>query len=287
MINGFKKEMMFFMRGGRFAIIILVMIALAAMYPLMFGMMNAMIETMKGLYDEETFDQMFSMFSNFSAADITMYTVESVVEFGAIVMLFIFKSAAGGEQQKRSVIIPQCSGLSPVRYVFPKFAIYPIFMFLVSAISVYLGAGVSALLFPGGLDWGMVTVSACCSGVFLAFITSLQFCIGICTGRSGTSIAIVLVMEMFVPSILAFLRVDRFNPFALSSIATYAPLANAEPGNSMFASLGTASISNDVTPLNIAVSIGTAVVISVMLYFVTLFVLNTKQVHNEGDEPVL
>ena len=290
MINGFRKEMMFFMRGGRFAVIILVMIALAGMYPVMFGIMNTMIEAMKGIYDDETFTQMFTLFTNMTAADITMYTVESVVEFGAIVMLFVFRNSAGGEQQKRSVIIPRCSGLTPARYILPKFAIYPLFMFIVSALSVYLGAGISAVMFPGGLDWSMITVSACCSGVFLAFITALQFCIGICTGKSGVTVAVVLIMEMFVPSILSLLRVDRFNPFALSSIAIYAPLANAEPGSSMLASISAVSTtpsSSEISSLNIAVSIGTAVVISVILCFVTLFVLNTKQVHNEGDEPVL
>lgn len=290
MVSGFKKEIMFFMRGGRFAVMIIVMVVLAGMYPVMFAMMNTMIEAMKSIYDEESFTQMFALFTNMSAADITMYSVQSIIEFGAIVMLFVFRNSAGGEQQKRSIIIPQCSGLTPARYLLPKFAIYPVFMFIVTAVSVYIGAGMSAIMFPGGLDWGMITVSACSAGVFLAFLTSMQFCIGICTGKSGVTIAAVILMEMFLPTLLQLFRVDRFNPFALNSIAMYAPLANADPSNSMFASMSAISTtpgSGEITTLNITVSIVTAVIISVMLCFVTLFVLNTKQVRNEGDEPVL
>ena len=47
MINGFRKEFMFYSRGGRLAITIIVMFALAVMSPLMFGSMSAMLDSMK------------------------------------------------------------------------------------------------------------------------------------------------------------------------------------------------------------------------------------------------
>ena len=49
----------------------------------------------------------------------------------------------------------------------------------------------------------------------------------------------------------------------------------------------TSSSTNDLSFLNIVVSLGTAIVISTLLYFVTIFALHTKEVHNEGNEPVL
>ena len=290
MVNGFKKEMLFYTRGGRFAIVLIVMLALALMSPLMFGMMKAMIGAMSGMDGmTETVTDAMSMFSGFTASEITMYTVEYVASMGAIVTLFLFKGAAGGEQQKRSVIIPQCSGLSALDYALPKFIIYPLSIFIIGIFSVYIGALVSLPIFGGTLDWGMVTVSAVCAGGFLAFFTVLQFCIGICTGRSGLAIVICIIAQTFLPSIMSFFRIDRFNPVALYSIALGAALGSGETSGSFFSALETetSAVSNDVTPLNITVSLATALVISVLLGFVTVFVLHTKEVHNEGDEPVL
>lgn len=287
MINGFKKEMMFFTRGGRLAAVILVMLGLAVMSPIMFGMMQNMIGTISEISPSEEYTEMMSMFTSFSASDITMYNVEYVAGIGAIVVLFVFKGAAGGEQKLRSVVIPQCSGLTAVSYVLPKYLIYPLFTFVVSALSVYLGTGTALAFFSGPVDWGYITTAALCTGMFLAFSTCVQLCIGLCTGRSGLAIVICIAMQTFLPSILSTFRVDRFNPFALYSIALSSAMASGETGNSLLTAVESASSSSDISTLNVAVSVGTALVISVLLYFVTVFVLHTKEVHNEGDEPVL
>ncbi len=288
MINGFRKEFMFYTRGGRLAITIIVMLVLAVMSPLMFGMMGSMMESMKEFMpeDDPSAAAMLEVF-NFSASDMVMYTVDYVGSLGAIIILFLFKGAAGGEQKKRSVIIPQCAGLTAEQYALPKFLIYPPVIFTITFVSIFAGSGVSALMFPGELDWSMVLISAVCSGVFLAFITALQFCVGICTGSANLAIIIAIVMQMFLPSILGFFRVDRFNPFALLSIALQSAAGSGSSENSFLSTVGTTGISNDVTPLNIAVSIGTAIILSVLMYFTALFVLHSKEVHNEGDEPVL
>ncbi|MBQ9383057.1 MAG: hypothetical protein IJT87_02350 [Ruminiclostridium sp.] len=290
MINGFKKEMLFYTRGGRLIIVLVVMAALALMSPVMFGMMKMMTDTMNNIEGmDESVTNAFAMFSGFTAADITMYTVQYVAGMGAIVTLFLFKGAAGGEQQKRSVIIPQCSGLSAVDYALPKFIIYPLSIIVISMVSVYLGALVSLPIFGGSLDWGMVTISAVCTAGFLGFFTVLQFTIGICTGRSGLAIVICIIAQTFLPSILSAFRIDRFNPVSLYSIALGAALASGESGLNVFTALesSTNTASGDVTALNITISLATAVIISVLLGFVTVFVLHTKEVHNEGDEPVL
>ena len=288
MINGFRKEFMFYSRGGRLAITIIVMLVLAVMSPLMFGMMGSMMESMKEFMpeDDPSTAAMREVF-NFSASDMVMYTVDYVGSLGAIIILFLFKGAAGGEQKKRSVIIPQCAGLTAEQYTLPKFLIYPPVIFTITFVSIFAGSGVSALMFPGELDWSMVLISAVCSGVFLAFITALQFCVGICTGSANLAIIIAIVMQMFLPGILGFFRVDRFNPFALLSIALQSAAGSGSSENSFLSTVGTTGISNDVTALNIGVSIGTAIIISILMYFTTLFVLHSKEVHNEGNEPVL
>lgn len=288
MINGFKKEMLFYLRGWRFTILILVMIMLAVSSPLMFGMTSSLMTTMKdAIPDNEQYVRMAEMFTNFSASDMIMYNVEYVVGLGSIVILFLFKGAAGGEQKLRSVIIPQCSGLTPERYVFPKFIIYPLSIFVISVGAIYAGAGVSVLIFPGEIDMTMLAVSALCSGVFLAFSTSAQFCIGLCTGSSACAIISVIILNSIVPSLLGFFRVDRFNPFALQTIALNAATASGESGNALLAAANSVSASTDITPLNIIVSLSTAIIFSVLFCFLTIFILHSKEIHNEGDDPVL
>lgn len=288
MINGFRKEMMFFMRGGRFVGIILVLMGLALMSPLMFGAMSGMMQTLKdALPDDDSYSQMIMLYSSYSASDMIMYNAEQLTGIGAIVILFLFKGAAGGEQTKRSVIIPQCAGLTPEKYVIPKYIIYPTIVFAATFVSMIAGAGVSTLMFPGDLRWDMVMLSSLCASVYLAFSTVMQFCIGLCTGHSNIAVVSVILTDMFLPSILAFFRVDRFNPFALSSISLASAMNSGESANALLAAAGTSSSSNDISMLNVAVSLGTTIVISVILLFLTIFTLHTKEVHNEGDEPVL
>ncbi len=279
--------MMFFTRGGRMLAVILVTLGLALMSPVMFGFMSNMMEVMRDMSPSEEYTQMIDMFTNFSASDISMYNVEYVASMGAIVILFVFKGAAGGEQKLRSVIMPQCAGLSAVNYVLPKFLIYPFFVFCITTLSIYLGSAAALIFFAGPLDWGWITVSAVCSGMFLAFSTAVQLCVGISTGKSGLAIILCIAMQTFLPSILGMFRVDRFNPFALYTIGISSAMASGQSGNSLMAALEVSSSSGDLTTLNIAVSMGTAFVISILLYFVTVFVLHTKEVHNEGNEPVL
>ena len=286
MINGFRKEMLFFTRGGRFIIILVVLFGLAAMSPLLFGIMRVLIGSMEQMYDEESFASLFGLFTNMTASECTAYTVEYVADYGAIVILFILKAAAGGEQQKRSVIIPQCSGFSAVSYAAPKFIIYPLFTFVTSVLAVFTGALLSLAIFGGALDWSKVLAAAVCAGVFIAFITCVQFCLGICTGRSGLAVVICIVMQMLLPSFLALFRVDRFNPFALTSIAMSMAINSGDGTGAVLTALQSSS-TTDVSVLNIAVSIGTAIVIGILLYLITIFGLHAKEVHNEGDDPLL
>lgn len=288
MINGFKKEFMFYMRGWRLTILIIVMLLLSVSSPLMFGMTSGMMTAMKdALPDNEQYVQMADMFSSFSAPDMIMYIVEYVAGLGSIVILFLFKGAAGGEQKLRSVIIPQCSGLTPERYVLPKFIVYPLSIFVISAAAVYAGAGVSVIVFPSEIDGGMLALAAVCTGIYLMFSTSMQLCIGICTGSSSIAIISVILLNSILPSILGFFRVDRFNPFALQTIALNAARATGESGNALLAAASDVSSSSDISTLNVIVSISTAVIFSVILCILTVVVLHSKEVRNEGDEPVL
>ena len=309
--NGLKKEFMLFSRTGKLIGVILVILIFSVMDPIMFKGMGAMVGAMANSIPAEsgaelteymqTVQDMASMFEGFSASYLVATSIAEVTGLGLIILMFILMSAAGGEQKKRSVIIPQCAGLTPAGYIAPKFLIYPLSALLLSVLGVYLSAGVSSLLFGGSLDMGQISLAALCLGVYMAFISVLQLTIGICTGKPGVSVIIVIIASSIIPVILSSLRVDRFNPFALTGIASNAAIsaggeaeavgAVSEAAGGSFTSISammeSLSASAEVDGLNLAVSVGVTVVISVILYFMTLFVLTARQVKNEGNEPVL
>lgn len=307
--NGLKKEFMLFSRTGKLIGVILVILIFSVMDPIMFKGMGAMVGAMANSIPEgsgaelteymQTVKDMASMFDSFSASYLVATSIAEVTGLGLIILMFILMSAAGGEQKKRSVIIPQCAGLTPAGYIAPKFLIYPLSALLLSVLGVYLSAGVSSLLFGGSLDMGKISLAALCLGVYMAFISVLQLTIGICTGKPGVSVIIVIIATSIIPMILSSFRVDRFNPFALTGIASNAAIsaggeaagAVSEGTTGSFASISammeSLSASAEVDGLNTAVSVGVTVVISVILYFMTLFILTARQVKNEGNEPVL
>ena len=307
--NGLKKEFMLFSRTGKLIGVILVILIFSVMDPIMFKGMGAMVGAMANSIPEgsgaelteymQTVKDMASMFDSFSASYLVATSIAEVTGLGLIILMFILMSAAGGEQKKRSVIIPQCAGLTPAGYIAPKFLIYPLSALLLSVLGVYLSAGVSSLLFGGSLDMGKISLAALCLGVYMAFISVLQLTIGICTGKPGVSVIIVIIATSIIPMILSSFRVDRFNPFALAGIASNAAIsaggeaagAVSEGATGSFASISammeSLSASAEVDGLNTAVSVGVTVVISVILYFMTLFILTARQVKNEGNEPVL
>ena len=215
-----------------------------------------------------------SVFENMSAATVLFSTISDVSSLGILITLLVIKSACGGEQKRRSIIIPRCAGLTPKMYILPKFMLYPLIIFVLAFISVILASVMSQLLFEGAILFENVLVAAVTLGVYLAFVMTVMLTLGICTEKPGISVIIVLVAINILPSLLSAYRVDRFNPFALPGLVGSAVTAES----SAFASMDM---------LNFWVSIGATLIISVILYFVTLLALNSKEVKNEGNEPVL
>lgn len=306
--NGLKKEFMLFSRTGKLIGVILVILIFSIMDPIMFKAMGAIAGTMANSIPADsgaelteymqTVKDMASMFDSFSASYLVGTSIAEVTGLGIIILMFILMSAAGGEQKKRSIIIPQCAGLTPAGYIAPKFIIYPLTALLLSVLGVYLSSGVSSLLFGGTLDMGKITLAAFCLGIYIAFISVLQLSIGICTGKPGVAVIVVIIATSIIPMVLSSFRVDRFNPFALTGVATNAAISAggavqgaAGTATGSFASISammeSLSANAEVDGFNAAVSVGVTIVISVILYFMTLFVLTARQVKNEGNEPVL
>ena len=294
--TGLKKEMMYLGRTGKLVGVIVAMLVFAIMDGIMLKVTGAMMSSMSTTMQQQigelpdevaeseeanelneitnSMSSMTSLFDNMSASTVLYSTIADISGLGILITLLVIKSACGGEQKKRSIIIPRCAGLTPKMYILPKFILYPAIIFALSVISVLIASVMSQLLFEGSILFENVLVAGVTLGIYLAFVMTVMLTLGICTEKPGISVIIVLVAINIVPSLLSSYRVDRFNPFALPALVSGAVSAEG----SAFASLDM---------LNFWVSVGTTVVISVVLYFVTLLALNAKEVRNEGNEPVL
>ena len=278
-----KKEFMFFSRTFRMFGVIFAILIFAIADPLLFkglgGMMNMVVEmgSEGGVFSESDISAL-SMFTNIDASGMMSMSIGDFTNTAVLIVLLILMSPSGGEQKKRSVIIPQCAGLTPQMYIAPKFILYPLTGFLSGFLGMFICAGMSLLLFDGTIDFAMLALGAVSVGLYISFVIILQLTLGICTGRPGVSVISVLAAVNLIPSLLTSFRVDKFNPFALPSIAMNAFLGET----SLMGMTGA-----ELDPLNVGVSLIVTVILSLILYFTTLFVLTARQIQNEGNEAVL
>ncbi len=222
----------------------------------------------------DTSEMLGDLFSENPAVGVASAQAD-ILGTGILIILLVLMAVAGGEQKKRSTIIPHCAGLKANMYIAPKFILYPSLLFCLSFVSTLIAGGMSLILFGGSLDFGTLLLSGVIFGVFMAFISVLQLTIGICTGKPGVTVIILMIAVSLLPVILNAFKIDKFNPFALTAMAQNAVLSTGD------------LIWTVIDPVDFAVSFGITVVLSVILYFVTLFVLNAREIKNEGNEPVL
>ncbi len=291
--TGLRKEFMYLSRTGKLVGVIIAMLVFAFCDGLMLKATTMMMDAMATTVEQQSqnindgsetaaeFNEIASsmntltkVYKDMDAPYVTASSITDISGLGILITLLVIKSACGGEQKMRSVVIPRCAGLTPKMYIMPKFILYPAIIFILAFGAVFISGGMAVLLFEGSVPFMNLLVSGACLGVYLAFVMILMLTLGICTAKPGVSVILVLVMVNILPSLLASYRVDRFNPFALPTIISNAVMT----GEDLSASL-------DV--LNLSVSLGVTVILSAILYFVTLFAISAKEVRNEGNEPVL
>lgn len=286
--SALKKEFMYFSRTFRmFGVIFSIMIFALADPVMIKGvgwMMNSLIETVEETSaGEEVFTEddvaALSSFSDMDASGMMAMSIGDFTSTAVLIVLLIMMGPSGSEQKKRSIIIPRCAGLTPNMYVTPKFILYPLTGFLSGLLGMFSCAGVTSLLFEGAIDMGMLALAAVSVGLYIAFAMILELTLGICTERPGVSVITVLAATSIIPTLLSSFRIDKFNPFALPSIAQNAFLTDA----TVMGVSGNAEL--DMT--NVAVSLLVTVILSLILYFTTLFVLTARQIENEGNEAIL
>lgn len=278
---GIKKEFMLFSRGFRLIGVIITIIGISLMYPLMYKSMEMMagqIADMGQQIGGEAQDQVTgavdsingmmssleAMYGGSMAAVGFKTGVSSITSTGFLIISLLLMSTAGGEQKKRSIIIPDCAGLTPAGYVLPKFIVYPLVIGVLSFLGGIITGGISNLIYNNELNINDIIFSSLCAAIYMLFMTALYFLIGLSTGRPGISVIIVYGGSTIIPILLQSLDIDRYNPFTLQSLLM--------------------SSYNDADMNNFMLSTVVAFILSVICCLLALMIVTLRRVDNTVGE---
>lgn len=278
---GIKKEFMLFSRGFRLIGVIITIIGISLMYPLLYKSMEMMagqIADMGQQIGGEAQDQVTgavdsingmmssleAMYGGSMAAVGFKTGVSSITSTGFLIISLLLMATAGGEQKKRSVIIPNCAGITPAGYVLPKFIVYPLVIGVLSFLGGIITGGISNLIYNKELNINDIIFSSLCAAIYMLFMTALYFLIGLSTGRPGISVIIVYGGSTIIPILLQSLDIDRYNPFTLQSLLM--------------------SSYNDADMNNFMLSTVVAFILSVICCLLALMIVTLRRVDNTVGE---
>jgi hypothetical protein len=275
----FKKEILAFTRTKKFLILICVFVGLSLFSAVLMRGMSAMIELVG---EDEMFAAGVADAINASAINGVVAAISDMSQVGLLVFLLLLNSFSGGEQKRRSVIIPTTQGLRSFSYIFPKFIIYPVVVFVFAIIGVLAASVISSRIFDNNdLIMSRVLLSGTLLGVYLMMFVCFHLSLGTATGRAGMSAAVCIVASFILPSVFQTLastgvpggvnaEMYAYNPFALSLLAGQVLTGGHE-----------------VSAQDITMTAVVAVVLMVIVYFVALFVQNAKRIDNSGNEKLI
>lgn len=278
---GIKKEFMLFSRGFRLIGVIITIIGISLMYPLMYKSMEMMagqIADMGQQIGGEAQDQVTgavdsingmmssleAMYGGSMAAVGFKTGVSSITSTGFLIISLLLMATAGGEQKKRSVIIPNCAGLTPAGYVLPKFIVYPLVIGVLSFLGGIITGCISNLMYNNELSINDIMFSSLCAAIYMLFMIALYFLVGLSTGRPGISVIIVYGGSTIIPILLQSLNIDRYNPFTLQSLLM--------------------SSYNDADMNNFILSTVVAFILSVICCLLALMIMTLRRVDNTVGE---
>lgn len=280
---GFKKEWLLSLRTFRLFGILIAMFSFALADPLMYRILGALMEYMGAEFTAvdgmdaamtEYLADMGDMAALFNDAGL-VFSV-SMSEFcvtGLIIIMLILMAPAGGEQKKRSTIIPACSGLRFFDYLVPKFVMYPALVFVTTFAAAMTAGTLCNLIFTENLiPMHIMLLESLMCATFLMFVISIYMCVGLCTSRPGIATIFIYIGMNLVDLILTSLQLTKFHPFALRSLIT--------TGEMMYDDFSLADNAASIT-----VGIALSFVIAAMMFFLTNAVLSAKKIDNQEDKP--
>lgn len=287
----FKKESAHFFRTFKFWGIVFAIFGFAIANPLMYKMSGVLfsqiaesgqpttvtIQASVMADPEDSLDDLFGamgideMVSMYTSADSTLsLSLVSFASYSLLIILLVMMPVAGGEQKKRAMIVPQCSGLKFKNYLIPKFVIYPLITFALTFLGGLTAGGLCNSLFEvGRVSAGMVALGALLIAVYISFIVTVYLSLGLCTSRPGVMAGAVFIGQMILQTMLESMGLGDYQPF--TTVTTVGVMFSE--GYDLAAE----------TP-SILVSVGLSAVIGVLMFFLALAVLNAKKIDNTEEE---
>lgn len=284
-----KKELTYFIRSGK--IFIIFFVPIAAMILMMFlYSFSAQVVNEGGLDINtsgyfENVDLTEEELAILENADLMAETFTpgpmfaTMMSMAMIVIILLstlsLMGASGKEQKEKAHIIPNASGLRSINYVSAKFLIYPIFTFITTFVCGLIIGVLAIELFPSALENYLIGFNIDLIGVvvyslsialFVMFLTCVSFTIGLSSSMPGVGALSAIIGSYLMSMIFQQFKLDSFQPFALSSLA------------------GRYIRYEDVSFELIITAIIT-IAICVVLYLLTIFFLQTKEVKNYEDIP--
>jgi len=282
---GLKKEWFFFWRSFRFIGMIITFLGCGLLYPLLSGMMNLMGEALElmpravlaaataagemnamDIMGMDDLDAIFGMFSGESGLYMSYSMSLSMFATGVIIMMILLVGTAGQEQKRRSIIMPQTAGLTPVGYVLPKFILYPPMIFITILLSAIAANAVCQAALSMSYSMETVLLTGTLSGVSAMFLVCLYMFLGISLAQPGLAVLYVIGGDMVFGLLLTLaFRIDKFTPWNLIGMSDSLLLNSADK-------------------TAIAITIAITLILCIVFMFATLFAMNAKRMDNTADE---
>ncbi len=280
-----KKEWAQFSRTFRLWGIIIAALATSLLYILMFKFTGAIFESMEEMGEMSMSAasggnlfgdlgiNMGDMIAMYLDAGM-MYSVvmSSICSIALLVIVLVLGSAAGGEQKKRAMIVPLCSGLDNKSYVLAKFIVYPISVFVIIFLTSLLSGALCNALFPNNkVGYDLVLLGSILAGIYMVFAVSVFLSLGLCTSKPGIMAAIVYIGTTILQTVFLRFQLYDYNPFTLLNLVS----------GEMFADPDFSLADNAAS---IAVGVVISLLVSVLMCLLAVAVLNAKKINNQEEK---
>ena len=258
---GLLKEWFYFWRNFRFGGVILLYAGCALMYPLAFALMNAVAPQM------EEFGLVMHDDALMEIGLQTSFMMSLGLISGAVIfVLIIIMGAAGKEQTKRSIVMPQTAGLTIAGYVLPKFMLFPPVIFAVSVASMLVTGAACKVVFGVSYSVETTLLTGAIIGTYSMFLVCMYLFFGISFASPGMSVLYVLAADTAFGALITFgLKVDKYTPWNLIEMVN--PIIS-----------GGKTDANDII-----ITVAITLTLSVIFMLLTLFVMTAKRLDNTSD----
>jgi ABC-2 type transport system permease protein len=225
--------------------------------------------------DSDSFGAMVGLYEGESGLFVAYSgTISMFTSAGLLAVLILMISTAGGEQKKRSIIIPQTAGLTAYGYVLPKFLFYPPIVFAATVGFMFLTNSICYAVFDVAYPLEIVAVTAVLTGFSMMFSLCLYLFFGIVTATPGLSVLYVLAANLVFTETIPAFGINRFTPFSLEYMSNTIILNHMSDAD-MYSRIG---------QTNVWITAGITLFLCLVLMLLTLFAMVAKRMDNTADE---